>query len=87
MWQLFNMIPLLLCEYLKDNNTDEPYECFMLLQEITAIAFSPLLCFEQIQYLELLIHQYLGRFKNILHPGLLTPKCHYLIHRPRLFKR
>ena len=79
------MILLLLYEFSMDDN--EQYECVMLLQEITAIVFSPLLCIEQIQYLEFLIPQYLGRFRDILQPRLLTPKCHYLIHLFRLITR
>ena len=85
MWHLFNMIPLLLCEFSLDDS--ELYECFLLLQEITTIVFSLLLCIEQIEYLEFLIPQYLEKFKEILQPRLLTPKCHYLIHLPRLMKR
>ena len=81
MWQLFNIIPLLLYEFSMNDN--KQYECFMLLQEITAIVFTPLLCLEKIQYLELLIPQYLEKFKDILHPRLLTPKCHF-IHLPGL---
>ena len=72
MWHLFNMIPLLLCEFSLDDS--ELYECFLLLQEITTIVFSPLLCIEQIEYLEFLIPQYLEKFKEILQPRLLTPK-------------
>lgn len=85
MWQLFNMIPLLICDLPLDGN--HHYDCFLLLQEITAMVFSPLLLLEQIDYLECLIYQYLEKFKGILHPKLLTPKCHYLIHLPRLLRR
>ena len=53
MWHLFNMIPLLLCEFSLDDS--ELYECFLLLQEITTIVFSLLLCIEQIEYLEFCI--------------------------------
>jgi len=41
MWQLFNIIPLLLCDLpLEDDNF---YNTF-LIQEITAIVFSPFIC-------------------------------------------
>ena len=85
LWQLFNATPLLLCDLQLDD--DDCYNSFLVLQEITAIAFSPFICLEQIQYLELLIQQYLEKFKAILHPKLLTPKCHFLIHLPTLLRR
>ena len=86
MWQLFHMIPLFLCDILPVESRQ--YNCFLLLQEIAAIAFSPVLSREQIGYLEVLIQQYLETFKDILLPYKpLPPKCHYLIHLPRMIRR
>lgn len=55
MWKLFHMTPLFLWELpLKDN---EQYDCFLMLQEICTIVFSPMLSLELIEYLELLMQQ------------------------------
>ena len=86
MWQLFHMTTLFLCELPLDDN--EQYNCFLLLQEITAIVFSTLISQKQISYLGLLIQQYLETFKELLPSHKrLTPKCHYLVHLPQMIVR
>ena len=86
MWQLFHVTTLFLCHLPLDD--DEQYECFLVLQEIAAIVFSPLIVDEQISYLEVLICQYLEALKRMLpsHKNL-PPKCHYLVHLPHLIRR
>lgn len=86
MWLLFNVTPLFLCHLPLDDN--EHYDCFLILQEIAAIVFSSIIADEQIDYLEVLICQYLEAFKAVLpsHKNL-PPKCHYLVHLPYLIRK
>ena len=65
MWQLFH------CD-----DTDDHWQCFMMLQEISSIILSPIISVEQLPYLRLLIHDYLKSLYPVVD---LTPKCHFLI--------
>ena len=85
MWQLFNIIPLLVGQ--KFQKDDEYYCCFMLLQEISTILCSDVMTEDQPAYLRVLIAEYLEKMVE-LHPDKpLTPKLHYLIHCPIIMKR
>lgn len=71
-------------EFLRD---DPHYACFMLLNEISTLLFSPIIAYDQVPYLKLIIKQYLEQFKALYPHRPLTPKCHYLLHLPTLILR
>jgi hypothetical protein len=85
MWQLFNLIPLLIGDRIPRG--DEHYQCFMLLQEISAILCADALPVEQPAYLRILIAEYLSEMVRLYPHKPLTPKFHYLLHCPSLMKR
>lgn len=67
---------------------DDPhYACFMLLNDIVTILFSPVIAHDQVPFLRLQIQQYLEQFTSLYPHRPLTPKCHYLVHIPTLIER
>lgn len=83
MWELMNIFP-----FIVDMSLDDAHHaCFMLLNDISGILFSPVIAKDQIPFLAILIKQYLEQF-TILYPHRpLTPKFHYLVHIPALIAR
>ena len=85
MWELFHILPFIIG---KDMPSDDPhYACFMVLNDIATILFSPVIAPDQIPFLRLQIREYLEQFTSLYPHRPLTPKCHYLIHTPTLIKR
>lgn len=85
MWELFNMLPFIIGEKMPPN--DLHYACFLLLNEIALLVFSPVIAKQQIPFLQLQIEEYLQQFKLLYPHRPLTPKLHYLLHIPTLIKR
>lgn len=85
MWELFHILPIILGEDIPPG--DNHYECFMKLQSISAIVFSPAIALDQVPLLQLEIRQYLEEFKAMYPQRKLTPKDHYLVHIPALINR
>ena len=85
MWELFHLLPFVIGTDMPNNDTH--YACFMLLNDVASILFSPIIAKDQIPLLKLLIKEYLEKF-TILYPHRpLTPKFHYLVHVPNLIIR
>lgn len=76
---LLHILPILLGDALNGN---EFFECLLLLHDICAIIFSPLVSEEQVPLLELTIQQYLTNFKEQYQCNL-PPKFHFLVHFPQ----
>ncbi len=85
MWEFMNILPFIVGEDLPPN--DPHYQCFMLLNDISTILFSPIIAHDQVPYLKLLIKQYLEQFKYLYPHRRLPPKFHYLLHIPTLILR
>lgn len=85
MWELFHILPIILGEDIPPG--DNHYECFMKLQSISAIVFSPAIALDPVPLLQLEIRQYLEEFKAMYPQRKLTPKDHYLVHIPALINR
>lgn len=80
-----NILPFLVGE---DFPPDDPhYACFMLLNDIATILFSPIIAHEQVPFLKLLIQQYLEQFRHLYPHRPLPPKFHYLLHLATLITR
>ena len=84
MWELFHILPLLLFRSVPPSN--QHYLCFMKLQQISMIIFSPVISINQIPFLRILISEYLEEVAH-LYSIILPPKFHYLVHVPSLIER
>ena len=49
--------------------------------------FAPVLTFDKMDYLQVMIQDFLIEFKRLYPERPLTPKAHYLIHFPNWAKR
>ena len=85
MWELFSILPYIIGSKMPLN--DPLYDCFMSLNDIAIVVFSPVIAHDQVSFLRLQIKEYLEQF-TFLYPGRpLTPKFHYLLHIPSLIER
>ena len=80
---LLHILPILLGDVLNEN---EFFEGLLLLHDICAIIFSPLISEEQVPLLRLMIQQYLTNFKEQYQCNL-PPKFHFLVHFPQQILR
>lgn len=85
MWELMNTLPFIIGSCI--SSTDPHFVCFMLLDELMALLFSPVIALNQVSYLGYLIRQCLEHFTTLYPNRPLTPKCHFLVHIPGLIKR
>ncbi len=85
MWELYHILPLVIGDDIPPD--DSHYLCFMKLQEVSTIVFSPLVAVDQIPFLRILIQQYLEEFTTLYPHFHLPPKSHYLVHLPTLIQR
>ena len=85
MWELFNILPFLVGKQFPPCNPH--YDCFMLLNDISTILFSPVIAHDQIPFLRVQIQQYLQQFTSLYPHRPLTPKFHFLVHLPNLINR
>ena len=84
MWELFHILPLILCNTILPEN--QHYQCFMKLQQLSMIVCLPVVSADQIPFLRMLIREYLEEVTS-LYPVVLPPKFHYLVHIPSLIQR
>ena len=68
-------------------HNDPHYSCFMVLNDLASILFSPVIAKDQIPFLRVLIKEYLEKFTTLYPHQPLTPKFHYLVHIPNLIAR
>ncbi len=59
------------------------WHVFLLCKEIADIVMAAKLRKDELVYLEFLVHAFLSEMTEVF-GNVLTPKCHYLIHYPRL---
>lgn len=66
---------------------DSNWKSFLLLLRICAIAQSPIITQDTIEYLRILIEEKLRHFKQVYPNVKLLPKHHYMVHYPSQMER
>ncbi|XP_043464546.1 uncharacterized protein LOC122499985 [Leptopilina heterotoma] len=84
MWQLVTMLPLILADHVPE--AYPPHQNFLMLLQILCISFGDKIIVPMISYLKFTIGEYLQTFKDI-YKIPLTPKQHFLLHRPMLITK
>lgn len=59
------------------------WHVFLLCRKIADIVMAPKVRKDELASLELLVHAFLSEMTEVF-GSVLTPKCHYLVHYPRL---
>ena len=80
MWNLAVYLPLMIGDLVPESN--EEWECFLLLLEISQICVSSLFSVDLVTYLAFLIEMYLSSFCKCYPHKNILPKQHYLLHFP-----
>lgn len=82
-WCLFRLLPFVMahrvppdCKY---------WHVFLLCREITEIVMAPKVRRENLFLLNVLVQEFLTEMKDVF-GGVITPKCHYLVHHSRLIQ-
>lgn len=85
MWCLGRFLPILIGDKIP---THYPYwENFIAQLNIMNEVFAPIVHEDRLEYLALLIEDYLRGFRTLYPNRSLTPKMHYLLHIPTWIKR
>ena len=81
-WCLLRKLPFLVGDRIPED--DPHYQLLLLLIEVVDYIMAPLITKQSICYLEGNVNLLFSEFK-LLFPNLrITPKCHYVLHYPRL---
>ena len=80
MWNLGVNLPLMVGDLVP--NTDEEWECFLLLLDILQICVSPVVSKDLVAYLTALNEMYFSALCKCYPHKNIIPKQHYLIHFP-----
>ena len=75
------ILPLLIGDKIKADG-DKHWSCFLLLQKIIDIVFSPLICHNLCSSLKLLIKEHHSLFVQLYGKHKYIPKLHFLLHYP-----
>ena len=84
-WCLGRYLPLLVGDVVPTD--DEKWENFLCLLKIIQFIFAPIIIDDEVDYLQMLIEDYLTCFVELYPYRPLVPKMHYLIHMPTWIKR
>ncbi|XP_049328494.1 uncharacterized protein LOC125787802 isoform X1 [Astyanax mexicanus] len=80
-WCLFRLLPFLMADHVPP---DSPYwRVFKLCAEITDVVMAPTVRKDELAVLEFVVQEFLTEMTNVF-GNVLTPKCHFLTHYPRL---
>ena len=85
MWGLARFLPLIVG--VKVPQTDEKWQLFLKMLDITDIIFSQVRSHNQAATLSLLIEEHHNEFKRLYEGCSIIPKMHYLVHYPRTMVR
>ena len=67
--------------------SDRNWKVYLIFLKIMEYTFAPVITTDKLDYLQMLIQDFLIEFTH-LYPGRpLTPKMHYLVHMPSWMKR
>lgn len=84
-WCLGRFLPLLVGDLLPEDN--DHWINYLDLLKIIEYIFAPVITVAKLDYLQVLIEEYLANFVQLYPSRPLTPKMHYLIHIPTWTKR
>ena len=79
-WCLARYLPLIIGDLVPEE--DANWDHYLHLMEIADYILAPTTTMANIEYLKILIEDYLIEFRRLYPHRHLTPKCHYLIHVP-----
>ena len=79
-WCLARYLPLIIGDLVPES--DSNWDHYLYLMEIADFFLAPITTMASIEYLKVLIEDYLVEFKRLYPHCHITPKCHYLIHVP-----
>ncbi len=80
LWCLARSLPLILGEYVAEN--DPNWDNFLLMLTITDYVFAPVSSQDIIGYLKILIQEHHEAFSTLYPDAPIIPKQHYVIHLP-----
>lgn len=80
-WCLFRLLPFLMGHRIPPGS--KYWHVFLVCREIADIVMAPKVRKDELAYLEILVHAFLSEMTEVF-GNVLTPKCHYLVHYPRL---
>ncbi len=80
-WFLFRLLPILMAHRVPPGGSY--WNVHLLSREIVEIIFASQIRKEDLDFLTICIENFLIELTNVF-GNVLTPKCHYLIHYPRL---
>ena len=80
-WCLFRLLPILMAHRVPPGCAY--WNVYLLSREIVEIIFASQIRKDDLSYLKICIEDFLTELTNVF-GNVLTPKCHYLIHYPRL---
>ena len=85
MWCLARLLPLMIGEYVPDD--DDRWKLFLTLLTIVDYVFAPRTNQENVSYLATLIKDHHQEFKCVYPNSPITPKLHNMIHIPEWIER
>jgi len=77
-WCLGRFLPLLIGDLIPED--DEKWSGYLMFLKIMEYAFAPVITLEKLDYLQMLIQDYLLEFTHLYPDQRLSPKAHYLTH-------
>lgn len=80
-WCLFRLLPILMAHRVPPGSAY--WNVYLLSREIVEIILASQIRKDDLMNLKMLIEEFLAEMSNVF-GNVLTPKCHYLLHYPRL---
>ncbi len=84
-WCLGRVLPLLVGDLIPEDN--EKWENYLELLKIMEYIFATVTTTDKLDYLQILIQDYLTEFTRLYPARPLVPKMHYLVHMPSWMRR
>ena len=84
-WYLLRKLPRLIGDRVPKN--DPYWRCLLLLIKVVDYIIAPEISHSAILYLELNLSVFFSEFMALFPNTRITPKCHYVLHYPRLIRQ
>lgn len=82
MWLLGRILPLLIGEFVPEQNAH--WELFLQMMDIVDLLFAPNTSADHAAYLATLINDHHHDFRRLYPSSSILPKLHFMVHMPRL---
>lgn len=82
MWLLGRILPLIIGEYVPEN--DERWRLYLNMMNIVDILFAPNTTTDHATYLATLIDDHHHDFCELYPQSSIIPKMHFMVHMPRM---